>query len=222
MINLIQKLFIFIFILPLISCSKSSENIISIDENTYIEKFELVQNNANNNTTVKISSPKAIIDQTTKDIDIYDSDIKLSDKTGNTINISSGRSTLNNSINVIKAYNNVNIKLPDDENAYILTNSVEWFLDKSVMDFDSPLAINFKDTIITSLNGSYDIESSILTLKNNIFNRNIYNSEGIIDYQIEIYSDNAKWTESDNSIVFTSDNKQVETIFKILSIKNVK
>ncbi len=64
------KLFILLCTFPLYACQKSQLVIKDIDNNSYINNFELIQENPNNETTIKIKSPKAIIYQTTNDIEI--------------------------------------------------------------------------------------------------------------------------------------------------------
>ena len=66
---------------------------------------------------------------------------------------------------------------------------------------------------------SYNIDSSLLKIDNTRFNRKINNSEGVGEYQVEIKSDFAKWFKNDNKLVFTSNEKQVETTIKFLLTK---
>ena len=62
---------------PLFACQKSPVIIKDIDNNTYINDFELLQENPNNETTIKIKSPKAILYHKTNDIEIFDSSINI-------------------------------------------------------------------------------------------------------------------------------------------------
>ena len=48
-----------------------------IDNKSYIKDFELLQENPNNQTNVRITSPKAIIDPTNNNIEIFDSLIEI-------------------------------------------------------------------------------------------------------------------------------------------------
>ena len=51
-----------ISILPLLGCQKPNKSTTQIDNKSYINDFELLQKNADNQTSIKITSPKAIID----------------------------------------------------------------------------------------------------------------------------------------------------------------
>ena len=212
--------FITIFTLfPLIACSKNQDKVTEIDKTSYIKDFELIQENTTYNNIIKIKSPKAIIDPVNNDIDIYDSIIKISNNDSNDIQIISGKSTLNNSSNLLRVFNNVKISILDYKNYFIKTDSLKWLLSTSNIDLDSPLYINFDNTNIISSSGSYNFKSSILKLNNNIFNRVIFDNQGNEKYQIEIISDFAKWNKSENSLEFISNNKQVQTTVNFLSIK---
>ena len=68
----IYLLFI-ITIFPLLGCQNSNKSTTQIDNKSYITDFELLQENLNKVTSVKITSPKAIIDPTNSDIEIYES-----------------------------------------------------------------------------------------------------------------------------------------------------
>ena len=68
-------------------------------------------------------------------------------------------------------------------------------------------------------NGVYNIDSSSLKIDNTKLSRNIYNSEGKEKYKLEVKSDFAKWFKNENTIVFRSNNKQVETTIKFLTTK---
>ena len=65
----------------------------------------------------------------------------------------------------------------------------------------------------------YNIDSSLLKIDNSEFNRYIYNSEGEDEYHFKIKSDFAKWFKKDNTLVFTSNEKQVETTINFLLIE---
>ena len=68
--------------LSIFGCQKSNKSSTQIDNKSYINDFELLQENPNKETSVKITSPKAIIDSTNNDIDIFDSSIELLNKNG--------------------------------------------------------------------------------------------------------------------------------------------
>ena len=205
--------------LPLFGCQKSNKSSTQIDYKTYIKDFELLQENPNNQTSVRITSPKAIIDPTNNDIDIFDSSIELLNKNGQDFKVKSGNSSLNNLTNTIRAFNSVNISFLDKQDYYINTNSFDWDLNTSIIDMNDTLNINFDNTRINASNGFYNINSSLLKIDNTRFNRKINNSEGVEEYQVEIKSDFAKWFKNDNKLVFTSNEKQVETTIKFLLTK---
>ena len=72
----LQIYFLLIFTnLPLFGCQKSNKSSTLIDNKSYINDFELLQENPNNQTSIKISSPKATIDPTNNDIEIFESSI---------------------------------------------------------------------------------------------------------------------------------------------------
>ena len=95
--------------LPLFGCQKSNKSSTQIDNKSYINDFVLLQENPNKQTVIKITSPKAIIDPTNNDLEIFDSSIELLNKNGQDFKVNSGNSTLNNLTNSIRVYNNVNI-----------------------------------------------------------------------------------------------------------------
>ena len=80
-----------------------------IDNKSYINDFELLQENPNNQTSLKIISPKAIIDPKTNNIEMLESSIDIFNKNGQDFNVKSGKSTLNNLTNSIRVYKNTNI-----------------------------------------------------------------------------------------------------------------
>tara|TARA_B100001250_G_C19658536_1_gene725977 strand:+ start:255 stop:914 length:660 start_codon:yes stop_codon:yes gene_type:complete len=215
--------FLFFFILfpifCLLSCSKSNNNKLEVDNKSYISKFELVQLNSNNDMVIKITSPKAIIDPSNNDIEVFDSSIEIKNKIGQTVKINSGNSTFNNNEKLLKVYNNVNISLLDNKQSIITTDSFDWDFKKANINFFSPLYINFKNSTLIASNGSYNIDSSFLKLNNNVFNSSINNPEGHEVYRIEIISDITKWLKANNTLEFSSSNKQVETTIKFLSNK---
>ena len=218
-----RKILLFIFtiinFLPLSSCQKTKRKDIEIVNRSYLKQFELIQKNANNDTIINITSPKAIIDKNNNDIEIFDSSIEIIKENGKDFKITALNATLNNYKNLIRANNNVNIYLMDNINSYIRTNSLEWDLNKSNINLNTPLLINFENTTISSSYGFYDIQSGNLKLNNNIFNRNVLNKENDLIYQIKIIADNANWFKENNLLEFTSNEKQVETIIKFLGIK---
>ena len=57
----------------LLGCQKSNKSTTQVDNKSYINGFVLLQENPNKETSVKITSPKAIIDPTINDIEIYES-----------------------------------------------------------------------------------------------------------------------------------------------------
>ena len=226
MIKFINFTILLFLLFPLIGCMKfDNESIITdnnssdIDDKSYINHFELLQKNSINDTNIKISSPKAIIDQSTNDIEIFSSSIIFFDNKNNSFEIKSGKSTLNNSANSIRVFDNVLITSLEYPGSYIKTKSFNWELNESFVNLDNPLYISFKNTKIISSFGSYDIGQSLLNLNDNIFNRNIFNDDGKKIYEIEIKSDFANWLKNDNTLNFLSNNKQVETTIKFLSIK---
>ena len=103
-----------------------------------------------------------------------------------------------------------------NQDYYITTNSFDWDLNTSIIDINNPLNINFDNTRINATNGFYNIDSSLLKIDNSEFNRYIYNSKGEEEYQVKIISDFAKWFKKDNTLVFTSNEKQVETTINFL------
>ena len=208
--------FLILITLPLFSCQKSKQSSTQIDNKSYIKDFELLQENPNNQTSVRITSPEAIIDQANNDIDIFDSSIELLNKNGQDFKVKSGNSTLNNLTNSIRVFNSVNISFLDKQDYYINTNSFDWDLNTSIIDINEPLNINFDNTRINATNGFFNIDSGLLKIDNSEFNRPIYNPKGEEEYQVKIISDFAKWFKKDNTLVFTSNEKQVETTINFL------
>tara|TARA_Y100001968_G_scaffold218845_1_gene201502 strand:+ start:36 stop:695 length:660 start_codon:yes stop_codon:yes gene_type:complete len=209
--------FLLIFtILPLVGCKESKKSDTQIDNKSYINNFELLQENPNNQTSIKITSPKAIIDPTNNNIEIFESSIELFNNNGQDFKVKSGNSTLNNLTNSIKVFNRVNISFLNNQYYYITTNSFRWDLNTSIIDINNPVNINFGNTKINATNGSYNIDSSLLKIDNSEFIRHIYNSEGQEELQVKIKSDFAKWFKSDNTLVFISNQKQVETTINVL------
>ena len=213
------KLFILLCTFSLYGCQESQLIIKDIDNNSYINNFELIQENPNNETTIKIKSPKAIIYPITNDIEIIDSSINILKNNDNEIEVKSGNSTLNNFENIIKVYNNVSVSILGEKNSFIKTNRIFWDLNTSIIELKSSLDINFENTTIYSSDGLYNIELGRLKLNNNIFNRVIYNKDGYPSYKINIISDFAKWLKQGNSLEFTSNNKQVQTTINFLGFK---
>ena len=212
-------LLLIISILPLFGCQKSNKSTAKIDNKSYINDFELLQENPNNQTSVTITSPRAIIDPRNSDIEIYDSSIVILNKNGIDFKVKSGNSILDNLSNNIRVFNNVNISFLKNSNYIISTNSLNWDLNTSVIDINNPLDINFENTKINASRGLYNIETSLLKIDNSKFNRIIKNSEGIEEYEVEILSDFAKWFKKNNKLVFTSNEKQVETTINFLLTK---
>ena len=215
----ILYLIILFSVYPLMSCQRTNNNIVDVDNNSYISDFELVQKNETNDSIIKIISPKAIIDNFNNAIKIYDSSIEISNKKLKDIKIKSGNATLNNLDNIIKVFNNVNISLVDSKNYFINTESFIWDLSKSSINLDKPMYLDLDNTNITSSHGSYNIKLGVLKIMNNYFNRSIFNNDGKEKYQIKITSDVAKWIKNENTLEFKSNNKQVETTINILNIK---
>ncbi len=200
-------------------CQKTNTSTTKIDNRSYINFFELLQENPDNQTSVKITSPKAIIDSTNNDIEIFESSIKILNNKGQDFQVESGNATLNNFTNSIRVFNNVIISFINDKDYYITTNSFDWDLNTSIIDINNPVNINFDDSNIIAKKGFYNINSGILKIDNTEFNRNINNSEVNEEYQIKIKSDFAEWFKNDNLLVFTSDEKQVETTIYFLLTK---
>tara|TARA_Y100001968_G_scaffold311094_1_gene332771 strand:+ start:3381 stop:4040 length:660 start_codon:yes stop_codon:yes gene_type:complete len=212
--------FLLLFIcLPLLSCQKSEDKIQKTDINSYINDFELLQENLSNDKTIRITSPKAIINTLNNDIEIFDSSIEIFNENSIDIIVTSRNSKLTNSTNFIKVFDNVNILLLDTNNYFIKTDSFIWDLNTSNIDLNSPLYFNSDATTIFSSKGIYNIKSGLLNIKNNNFNRIIFNEDGTEKYQIEIISDIANWFKNDNSLEFKSMNKQVEATINFLDIK---
>ena len=128
--------------LPLFGCQKSNKSSTRVDNKSYITDFELLQENPNNETSVRITSPKAIIDPTNNDIDIFDSSIELLNNNDQDIKVKSGNSTLNNLTNSIRVFNSVNISFLNNQDYYITTNSFDWDLNTSIIDINNPVKIN--------------------------------------------------------------------------------
>ena len=212
-------LFTILTILPLLACQKNKLITNDIDNKSYINDFELLQKNSKNNTSIKVTSPQAILDPTNNDIEITDSTIEIINSKGQDIRIRSGKSSLNNYKNLIKVYKNVKITLINTKKSFIITDSFDWDLNKANIDLNNPLLINFDNTTISSSNGLYNIESGQLNLSNNIFNRNIFNKEGDQIYQINIIANIASWIKDDNLLEFKSTEKQVETTINFLSFQ---
>ena len=207
---------IIITTLPLFGCQKSIKSTTKIDNKSYINNFELLQENSNNLTSIKITSPKAIINPTNNDIEIFESSIKLLNKKGQDFNVKSGNSTYKNLTNSIRVFNNVKISFLNKKDYSITTDSIYWDLNNSVINITNQVDINFDNTQIKASNGYYNINSRLLKIDNSEFNRNIYNSQGQDEYQVNIKSDFAKWFKKDNTLVFTSNDKQVETTINFL------
>ena len=208
-----------ITIIPLLGCKKPNKSFNQLDNKSYINEFELIQVNPSKQTSVKITSPKAIIDPINNDIEIFESSIEILNKNGQDFKVESGNSTLNNLTNTIKVFNSVNISFLNNQDYYITTNSLDWDLNTFIIDINNPININFDNTKITASNGFYNINSSLFNIDNTEFNRYIFNSVGNKEYHVEIKSDLAKWYKIDHTLEFISNNKQVETTIKFLTTK---
>jgi len=205
-----------ITILPLFGCQKSNKSSIKIDNKSYINDFELLQENPNNQTRIKITSPKAIIDPTNSDIEIFESSIEILNENGQDFNVKSGNSTLNNLTNSIRVFNSVNISFVKRQDYYITTNSFDWDLNTSIIDINNPFNIYLGNTMINANKGFYNIDINLLNIENSEFNRYIFNSQDEEEYRLNIKSDFAKWFKKDNTLIFTSNKKQVETTINFL------
>ncbi|WP_269605605.1 LPS export ABC transporter periplasmic protein LptC [Prochlorococcus marinus] len=214
--NLTYYFLLIITILPLFGCQNFNKSATGVDNKSYINNFELLQENPNNQTTIKITSPKAIINPSNNDIEIFESTIELVNNNGQDFKVKSGNATLNNLDNSIRVYNSVNLLFLNIPYYDISTNSFDWDLNTSIIDINNPVKINFDNTEIKATNGFYNIGSSILEIDNSEFNRYIYNSEGLEEYQVKINSDLSKWYKKDNTLEFTSNKKQVETTINFL------
>ena len=95
--KLLLKFISLLTILPLTACQQSPNANIDFDNKSYINNFELIQENSTNDTLIKINSPKAIIDPTINNIEILNSSIEIINKLGDDVRIKSGYSYLNNS-----------------------------------------------------------------------------------------------------------------------------
>ena len=210
------------YLLPLLGCQKSSLLQKDIDNTSHIKNFELIQDNPNKKTSIIITSPKAIINTLNADIEIFNSKVKILKDNKQNLEIVSGNSLLNNSKNILNVYNNVNISILDSKNTFIKTDSFSWNLKSSFVNLYSPLEIQIDNSKIQSSNGNYHLDSQTLLLKNIVFNRSFLNSQGKMNYHINIISDNAKWLKKDNSLEFSSINKQVESKIDFLQTKYFK
>ncbi len=208
--------FLLINFLPLFGCQKYNIRDTQLDNKTYISDFELLQQNPSNQTSIKITSPKAIIEPSNNNIEIFDSSIEILNNNAQDIVVTSGNSIFNNLSNSIKVFNNVKLSFLDNQDHYILTDSFNWNINSSVIYIDNPLNINFTNSEIFADSGLYNIESSQLKIDNSEFKRNVYNSKGKEEYQINIKSELAKWFKKDNTLLFTSNKKQVETTINFL------
>ena len=217
--NLLIYLFTTFTLLSLFGCQENKEVNQSISNKSYINEFELVQGNTNNDNIIKITSRKAIFDLINKNIEILNSSIEILNKKGKELNIKSGKSTLNNTEKIIRVFDEVNISFFDTKDYYINTNSFEWDLNSSIIVLDSLLNVYFDNTKIISSNGTYDISSNMLILYNNKFTSSIISNNVDQKYNIEIRSDIAKWAKKDNVLEFTSNKKQVETKVNFLTFK---
>ena len=206
-------------IYPLLGCQKSSKPIAPLDNNSYITNFELLQKNTSNDTRIRITSPKATLDQTNNIIEIVKSSIEIINKDGQDFKVKSGYSTINNMSNLINVFNNVKISFIDNKDYYITTNSFTWDLNTSIIDINSPLNMNLDNTKIVATNGLYNLDLSKFKIANSVFNRNFFNSDGKKTYQVEIKSDLANWLKNENSLEFKSNDKQVETTINFLTTK---
>ncbi len=216
MILLRYYFLLIITLLPLLGCQKSNNLTSQVDNKSYINNFELLQENPNSQTSLKIVSPKAIIDPTSNDIELHESLIEIFNNNGQDFKVKSGNSSLNNLTNSIRVFNNVNISFSNNHDYYITTNSFDWDLNSSVIDIDNAVNINFDNTKINASNGIYNIGSGLLNIVNSEFNRNVYNLTGEEEYQVKIVSDFAKWFKRDNTLEFSSNEKQVETTINLL------
>ncbi len=214
--NLPGCFLIIITILAQFGCQKSNKSITQIDNKSYINNFELLQENPNNQTKIKIISPKAIIDSTNNDIEIFDSSIELFNNNGQDFRVKSGNATLNNLTNSIRVFNSVNLSFLNNQDYYINTDSFNWDLNTSIIEINNPVKINLDNTEIDATNGLYNVGLSLLKIDNSEFYRHIYNSIGEEEYQVKINSDLAKWYKNDNTLEFTSNVKQVETTINFL------
>ena len=211
---------IIFFLLTLLGCHSSYKPNSELNNNSYITNFELLQENPTNDTQVRITSPKAILDPNNNDIEIFESAIEIINKQGQNLIVNSGKTTLNNSSDLIKVFNNVKITFMDNSDYYILTNSFNWDLNTSILKIDSPIKMNLDNTNIIASNGIYNINSSLFNIDNSIFSSNAYNSEGIKQYVLQIKSDLAKWFKNENMLVFTSNDKQVEATINFLATEH--
>ena len=166
-------------IFPLLGCQKSNKSTAQVDNKSYINDFELLLENPNKETSLKITSPKAIMDLTINDIEIYQSSIEIMNENGIDFQVESGNVTLNNLSNNIRVFNKVNISFLKDSDYNIRTNSFDWDLNILVIDINNPLDINFENTKINASKGFYNIDSSLLKIDNTRFNRKINNSDFI-------------------------------------------
>jgi len=219
-VNQIYLYFLIVLaIFPLFGCQKASKPTVKLDNKSYITNFELLQKNPSNDTRIRITSPKATLDQTNNIIEIVESSIEIINKDVQDFKVTSGYSTINNMSNFINVFNNVSISFIDKNDYFISTNSFNWDLNNSIIDIDSPLNMNLDNTKILATNGLYNLDLSQFKIDNSVFNRAFYSAEGKKKYHVEIKSDSADWLKEENTLVFKSNDKQVETTIKFLTTK---
>ena len=160
-------LFILLTIFSSLSCNRNKKPKINLDNNSYLNNFELIQQNSINSTRIKISGPKAVIDSNNNNIEILDSLFEISNNEGNDISVKAGRSIFNNSNNFLRVDNNVYISLNESKDSFLETKSFDWDLNESFIILKEPLYTYFNNTKIKSYSGIYNIDQGELTITNN-------------------------------------------------------
>ena len=138
----IKQIILFIFILPLTSC-KYNDNQLA-DNNAHINNFELVQENPSNDTSIKISSPKAIIDpfiwDLNKSIINFDSPLEINSNS-TTISSTDGRYNIDsktlNLNNIIFNESIFNSKMVKAYNINIKAEKAKWLKSNNSLEFSS-------------------------------------------------------------------------------------
>ena len=214
--NLAFTLSIFIS-LSLISCKSNTNLSNNNDNNTHITDFELIHENPANNTKIRINSPKARLDSSTQNIQIFKNEIEIINQPDKIIKIQSGNATINNATKFISAANNVIISDSEQPINSIETRQLYWDLNDSIINLDNELSINLPNTNIYSKKGNYDLNLDLVYLHEVLLTRTINTIDGFRSYEITITADKSKWLKEHNSLEFTSDNGQVETTIDLFN-----
>ena len=206
------------YIIPLLSCKREVSTTDQNDNKSYLSDFELIQERPNN-TKIEITSPKAILSSISQNLEIYNTNVKITNFQGISYDIISGKSFLHNANQTIRLFNDVIITGFEKDDSKITTSEFTWFLDKSLINLDNNLKINFNNTKIYSTNALFNLNNNLMHLYSVEFYREINNQNGRNNNLVTIIADNAKWQKQDGIIEFTSNQKQVETTIDFLAVK---